>query len=311
MKNISSSYPKWMPLCKPYEDQYMDIVDNIMSFGTEEFNSRTKTTTKRLPHQVIKINVGLQGIPQLHSKQTDFSWPIREIMWIMQQQSNNTKDLGISIWDKWADPITHEIGCAYGSIVKLYKQMDTLIYKIKNDPSDRGMILNLWDCLHLHEMHSRPCCCFTDWSVIDGYLNCHLTQRSADMMVGVPYDTTGHAALLVFLAKATGTKPGLLTQELVDAHIYQQHYENAYVQLERWSILQDIKDGRSIAVTPLLLKSLKCEGLTYKDFENAALVEHNTWLNPHINDFYAINDRTDIKRNNYYSLPKLEFAVIK
>ena len=304
--------PLWFGAPKEsYEEQYMSIVQETFEYGIREENSRTGEVTHRLPHREIKVAVCRDGIPYLQSKQSDFGWPIREIMWIMQQQSSNTDDLGIDIWDKWTDPVTHEIGCAYGAIVKMYKQMDTLIDKIKNDPTDRGMVINLWDCRNLDKMNLRPCCYASTWSVINGYLNCHLTQRSADLMVGVPYNSVQYCALMIFLAKVCGLKPGLFTQTLVDAHIYDCQFENTRVQIDRWSVIQGIKEGTLKDLTKSELDIIKCQDMTFEEIKEVINTKPVVYLNSELNDFYKINDKVDIRRDNYKSLGKLNFKVVK
>lgn len=48
----------------------------------------------------------------------------------------------------------------------------------------------------------------------------HLTQRSCDIALGVPYNIAGYALLLELFGRFTGIKPGVFAHTLVDAHIY-------------------------------------------------------------------------------------------
>jgi len=48
----------------------------------------------------------------------------------------------------------------------------------------------------------------------------HLTQRSADVALGVPYNIAGYALLLELFARFTSLRAGLFAHTLVDAHIY-------------------------------------------------------------------------------------------
>ena len=174
----------------------------------------------------------------------------------MIKQSNNIKDLGCHIWDQWADE-NGTIGKAYGSIVKEYKQIDTLIDKIKNDPTDRGMIINLWDLASLPLMGLRPCCLMSIWSVIDNKLNCHLIQRSGDMMLGVPFNTTQYAVLLYIIAQVTGTEPGFLTHEITDAHVYDDQFENTEVQIKRYDLMRAVANNQPLSYTSITQEELK------------------------------------------------------
>lgn len=293
---------------KTYEEQYMEIVEDIMSFNIVEGNSRTEKKTARLPHQRIQVNLSKE-FPILKSKNVKFDKAVDEIMWIMQRQSNNIKDLNSHIWDEWADPETGEIGAAYGSIVKQYHQIDNLIQKIKNDPSDRGMIISLWDLSQLHLMRLRPCCLMSEWSVIDGYLNCELTQRSGDMMLGVAFNTTQYAALLSVIAQVTGTKPGLLTHNIMDAHIYDDQFENTYKQMRRWRLLSRLKNGEVFVLRPE-----DAEAFGLKEIPSAEKIksildcEPHLELNKNVKNFYDFN-MSDINVSDYKNLGALHFKV--
>src|ERR1700759_2443503 len=48
----------------------------------------------------------------------------------------------------------------------------------------------------------------------------HLTQRSADVALGVPYNIAGYAFLLELFGRFTGIRPGIFGHTMVDAHIY-------------------------------------------------------------------------------------------
>lgn len=297
------------PTERSYEEQYMEIVEDIYNNGQLEENTRTHKCTKRIPHQRIQVDLAKE-FPILKSKKVAFKTATDEIMWIMQRQSNNIKDINSHIWDEWADPETGEIGAAYGAIVKQYHQIDTLIDKIKNDPSDRGMVINLWDLSQLHLMRLRPCCLMSIWSVIDGRLNCHLIQRSGDMMLGVAFNTTQYASLLLMLAQATGTKPGLLTHDITDAHIYDDQFENTEVQIKRWHFLQENKNCLTYALSEDSeeAKELKIAPDVINSLTRIIRCKPEVVLNPNITDFYDFT-LDDISIKDYFNMGKLEFKV--
>lgn len=290
-----------------YEDQYMTIVEEIMREGVLEFNTRTGKGTKRIPHQTIQVDLSEES-PALQTKHVAVKTAIQEIIWIMVKQSNNIKDLGSHIWDKWADE-NGTIGKAYGSIVKEYAQIDKLIDKIKNDPTDRGMVINLWDLPNLHLMGLRPCCLMTIWSVIAGKLNCHLIQRSGDMMVGVPFNTTQYAALVYMVAQATGTTPGLLTHEITDAHIYDDQFENTEVQIKRYHLLNKVRNNCAVIIDDKLKEDLKLgDNFGFKELGEIIENKPSIVLDPTVENFYDF-DENKVKVADYKYMPKLEFEV--
>jgi thymidylate synthase len=48
----------------------------------------------------------------------------------------------------------------------------------------------------------------------------HLTQRSCDAALGIPYNLAGYAFILQLFAQLSGLEPGIFGHTLIDAHIY-------------------------------------------------------------------------------------------
>lgn len=64
-------------------------------------------------------------------------------------------------------------------------------------------------------------------------LNCSLTQRSADVYLGVPYNVASYAILTHMVAKQVNMLPGELAWLGVDTHLYANHQEATELQLSR------------------------------------------------------------------------------
>ena len=214
-----------------YEEQYCTILKNIMENGSEEINERTAVKTKRLPNQIIKVDLQKE-FPILRSRQVFWKSAIEEILWIMQKQSNNIHDLHSHIWDKWASE-DGSIGKSYGyqvakpvntvqngEFVRYSDQVHYVLETLKKDSSDRRCVINLWDCEELANMNLNPCCFSSVWNLDGGKLNCLLTQRSGDYPVGVVFNTTQYAALTYLFAAHLGVEPGSLLHVIADAHVY-------------------------------------------------------------------------------------------
>lgn len=181
-----------------YEHQYMSILKNIYEHGyADGVNERTGISTKRLPGQVIVVDVEKE-FPILKSKRVFAKTADREIDWIMRKQSNDIHDLKAKIWDEWADP-DGSIGKAYGYQVArpvdifldpIHKtkesfrhydnQVDFVLRYLKENPNGRWAKITLWGVDQLAGMNLVPCCHGTDWNLDGGRLNCVLTQRSED-----------------------------------------------------------------------------------------------------------------------------------
>lgn len=214
--------------------QYLDLVDRVMSYGYYD-NNRTGIPTKKLFGQDFHFDLQKE-FPILTSKQLGFKTAVKEMMWIYLYQSNDVNFLknvlGVKVWDEWKGK-DGTIGRAYGYQVKKFGLIDKLIHTLKTNPQDRGMIMSLWNNEDLPFMNLRPCAYSTEWDVTDGYLNCKLNQRSADLGLGVPFNFTQYAVLMHMLAQVTGLKAGNLWHTMTNAHVYENHFDGLKLQLTR------------------------------------------------------------------------------
>ena len=159
---------------------------------------------------------------------------IDEVLWIWQKKSNNINDLDSKIWDQWADE-NGSIGKAYGyQLGKKYKfkvagklqemdQVDYVLYLLNNDSASRRIMTNIFNHEELKDMALEPCVYGTQWIAKNGKLNLILSQRSQDMLAANGWNTMQYAALVHMFAKVAGLKPGILTHNIGDCHIYDRH----------------------------------------------------------------------------------------
>lgn len=112
-------------------------------------------------------------------------------------------------------------------------QLQTIVNTLHKNPNDRRMVCSGWNPNQLHMMAIPPCPFAWGVVVADDTLNLYWVQRSADLMLGVPFDIANHATLLLLLAKEANLVPGNLTGLLADCHIYKNHVAAAELQLQR------------------------------------------------------------------------------
>lgn len=238
-----------------YEHKYMAVLEDILENGfSDGVNERTGHSTKRLPGVVLRLDVSKQ-FPILKSKKVYWKSAIEEILWIMQRQSNNIHDLRPHIWDSWADK-DGSIGNAYGYQVdrpvvinidgktRYYpNQVAFVLEYLKEFPNGRWATITLLNPIEMYKMNLVPCCHTSTWNLDGGRLNCVLDQRSGDMPVGVPFNTTQYAALMYLFARHLGVEPGVLTHVIADAHVYDNQMELVEKQLREF---QALKDGYSL-----------------------------------------------------------------
>ena len=159
---------------------------------------------------------------------------IDEILWIWQKKSNKVSELNSHIWDQWAGE-DGTIGKAYGyQLAKKYEfktkdgmqtldQVDYMLYLLKHDPASRRIMTNIFDFGDLKDMNLEPCAFGTQWLVKGGKLHLILNQRSQDMLAANGWNTMQYAALQCMVAQCVGLKPGTLTHNIGDCHIYDRH----------------------------------------------------------------------------------------
>ena len=179
---------------------------------------------------------------------------IDEILWIWQKKSNKVSDLNSHIWDQWAGD-DGTIGKAYGyQLAKKYEfktkdgmqtldQVDYMLYLLKNDPASRRLMTNIFDFGDLKDMNLEPCAFGTQWLVKGGKLHLILNQRSQDMLAANGWNTMQYAALQCMVAQCVGLKPGTLTHNIGDCHIYDRHIP----------LIEKLIEAEPMDVTPKLV----------------------------------------------------------
>ncbi len=168
--------------------------------------------------------------PLLTLRPINLKGAIDEILWIWQKKSNNIHDLSTHIWDSWADE-SGSIGKAYGyqlGIKHKYKegefdQVDRVLYDLKNNPSSRRIMTNLYNHADLSEMALYPCAYSMTFNVADGKLNAILNQRSQDVLAANAWNVCQYAALVMMFAQVSDLEPGEFVHVIADAHIYDRH----------------------------------------------------------------------------------------
>jgi thymidylate synthase len=126
-------------------------------------------------------------------------------------------------WRDWRTPENESID-----------QIQNLIDGLKKDPYGRRHIITAWNPGELDQMCLPPCHILAQFNVTnDGYLECHMYQRSVDVFLGLPFNIASYALLTYIIAQCTELKPGRLIMSLGDVHIYSNHIEQVKEQLKR------------------------------------------------------------------------------
>ena len=220
--------------------QYLDLLQHVLNTGAEK-GDRTGTGTRSVFGYQMRFDLS-DGFPLMTTKKLHLKSIIHELLWFLKGDTNigYLKENKVRIWDEWADE-NGDLGPVYGSQWRSWEcadgttvdQISQLIDQIKTNPDSRRLIVSAWNVAEIPKMKLPPCHCFFQFYVADGKLSCQLYQRSADIFLGVPFNIASYAFLLTMVAQVTGLKPGEFVHTLGDAHLYNNHLDQAREQLTR------------------------------------------------------------------------------
>ena len=215
-------------------------MQHVLDHGTQK-HDRTGTGTISVFGYQMRFNLQ-EGFPMVTTKKLHLKSIIHELIWFLSGDTNikYLKDNGVKIWDEWADA-NGNLGPVYGSQWRSWPtpdgrkidQISQIINTIKNNPDSRRIIVSAWNVADIEEMALPPCHAFFQFYVADGKLSCQLYQRSADIFLGVPFNIASYALLTMMVAQVCGLEYGDFIHTLGDAHLYNNHIDQARLQLSR------------------------------------------------------------------------------
>ncbi len=220
--------------------QYLQLLDHIIQHGTDK-SDRTGTGTRSVFGYQMRFDLA-DGFPLLTTKKLHLKSIIHELLWFLSGDTNvkYLQDNGVRIWNEWADE-NGDLGHIYGYQWRSWPdynggaidQIKEAVETIRHNPDSRRIIVSAWNVADLPNMKLPPCHALFQFYVAGGRLSLQLYQRSADCFLGVPFNIASYALLLQMMAQATGLEAGEFVHTLGDAHLYQNHLEQARLQLTR------------------------------------------------------------------------------
>jgi thymidylate synthase len=248
---------------------YHEMLRHILSKGVQK-TDRTGTGTISCFGYQMRFDLQ-EGFPMVTTKKLHTKSIIHELLWFIQGSTNiqYLKENGVSIWDEWADE-NGDLGPVYGKQWRNWQgadgsvtdQLAELITTIQKNPDSRRMIISAWNVADLPRMALMPCHTLFQFYVADGKLSCQLYQRSADAFLGVPFNIASYALLTMMIAQVCGLQYGDFVHSFGDLHLYNNHLEQANLQLSRTSfplpqmkINPDVKDIFSFRFSDFTLEN--------------------------------------------------------
>lgn len=221
--------------------QYLDLLKHILDNGDQK-GDRTGTGTRSCFGYQMRFDLN-EGFPVLTTKKLHLRSIIHELLWFLKGDTNikYLQENKVRIWDEWADE-DGNLGPVYGHQWRSWPKRDggtidqitNLVEGLKNNPNSRRHLVCAWNVADVENMALPPChCLFQFYVSSDGKLSCQLYQRSADTFLGVPFNIASYALLTMMLAQVCDLKLGEFIHTFGDVHLYNNHIEQAQLQLTR------------------------------------------------------------------------------
>jgi thymidylate synthase len=238
---------------------YHDLLNHILTTGNHK-PDRTGTGTISVFGYQMRFDLQA-GFPLLTTKKLHVKSIIHELLWFLKGDTNvrYLQENGVRIWDEWADA-NGDLGPVYGkqwiswagANGETINQIAQVVHQLKTNPDSRRILVSAWNVAEVQHMALPPCHALFQFYVAPavtppllaeagrgqeeprrGRLSCQLYQRSADVFLGVPFNIASYALLTLLLAQVCDLEPGEFIHTFGDVHLYNNHVEQARLQLTR------------------------------------------------------------------------------
>jgi thymidylate synthase len=220
--------------------QYLDFLRHIRERGVSK-GDRTGTGTLSVFGYQMRFDLNA-GFPLVTTKKLHLRSIIYELLWFLRGDTNvkYLQEHGVSIWDEWADK-NGDLGPVYGKQWRSWPtpdgrnidQLSQVLEQLKSNPNSRRILVSAWNVGELDRMALLPCHALFQFYVAEGRLSCQLYQRSADALLGVPFNIASYALLTHMIAQQCKLEVGDFVWTGGDCHLYLNHLEQADLQLSR------------------------------------------------------------------------------
>lgn len=325
--------------------EYHNLVKHVLENGSYKKNRTDSDTISSFSYS-YKIDLE-EGYPLITTKKMDnFRWDsmLYEFFWYLsgEEHVRNLREK-TSIWDEWADedgnldtsyarfwrryPIPDKKSQLKGEVWVdeneewvnedgTFDQIKYAIDTLRDNPNSRRIVVNAWHPANATVSTLPPCHFTFVFNVQNGKLNTHLTQRSGDIALGIPFNIAAYSILTHVIANQVGLEVGKFSHTIVDAHIYAGKGKRGEWYKENLDIIRQMVKNEKYETAikyieenapenkdnldhiPGLLKQI-----TREPYDRPELIINDE--NKNINEL----DYEDIHITNYKSHPGIDFGV--
>ena len=227
--------------------QYLDLVTDVLESGTHKPNRTGVDTIAAFSrHYTVDLETGFPLLTTKDLSGARWNSLLHELVWYLSGQEH-IRELReeTGIWDAWADE-DGNLDTAYGRFWRRFPvpeeglpgeswpdedhrwrndegTFDQIAYaldQLRENPTSRRIVISAWHPANAAVSTLPPCHYTFVLNVQGDDLNVHLTQRSGDIALGIPFNIAAYSLLATAIAQRTGFDPGTFAHTIVDAHVY-------------------------------------------------------------------------------------------
>lgn len=251
------------------EKSYLDLLTEILQNGSTR-SDRTGVGTTGIFGSKLKFSLADNKIPMFTTKKIFIRSVVEELLFFMRGETDTLKleAKGSNIWranttreflDKRGleDLPTGDMGKSYGFQWRNFggkigsnkydgslpdprnrywdgvDQIAQVIDALKNNPTDRRIIVSAWNPKQIPEMALPPCHMMVQFYADQGKLSSQFYMRSVDTFLGLPFNILSYALMTRIIAQIVEMEAKEVIFVGGDTHIYQNHIDHAMEQCER------------------------------------------------------------------------------
>lgn len=268
--------------------EYLDLVRHVLDHG-ERKPSRTGVDTISCFGAHYSVDLAA-GYPLLTTKKMQWASMLRELLWYLSGEDHirNLRE-HTRIWDAWADA-DGNLDTAYGYYWRRFPsatrdeqgrwqvsevdQIGNVLRCLRSDPTSRRMVVSAWEPGNAWSSKLPPCHYTYAFHVQGGKLNCHLTQRSGDVALGIPFNLAAYATLTQMLAQEVDLGLGRFSHTIVDAHVYCEKADGSGAEFSHVPGLREQLEREPLPLPELRIADKPFEELAFEDFELVGYEHH-------------------------------------
>ncbi len=265
--------------------QYLDLVRLVMEEGTRK-PSRTGVDTISYFGAFYKVDLS-KGFPLLTTKKMEWKSLLHEVLWYLSGE-NHIRNLQkhTKIWNAWADE-NGNLETAYGYYWRHFPsaqkdengnwnvtevdQIQYVIDELKKKPYSRRLVVTAWEPGNATKSKLPPCHYSFAFNVNDGKLNCHLTQRSGDIALGIPFNLAAYSMLTQIIAQEVELELGAFAHTIIDAHIY---IGDKGTENERYDHFDGLREQLKREPLPLPILKIARKPINELEFDDFELLNY-------------------------------------